>query len=130
MMLRAFNLVLAVGLCSFPAAVVAAEPDAVTTALLRASVEQKVSTPSERQALVQAAANYCDTLRRVYPRNSPSEDVWLKEEVAAGGDRPWRALRSAEFGRRMAANFVDACVYSAKAYQAGKDKHNSLLWLA
>src|SRR3546814_7935996 len=71
-------------------------------------------------ALVSATAEYCRDLDNAFPRNSPSEDVWLDREFSAGTDRSLRAMNSAEYSRRQAANFVSSCSTAAAAYSEGQ----------
>lgn len=118
-------------LCAFSSsAALGQTDDAPTKTLAVATLTQDVACPAGRLALVQAAACYCDSVGRVFPRNSPTEETWLSGELAAGGDRPARALMSAEFGRRHAAQFVDSCIQAARNYEGGDDKRRSILWIA
>jgi hypothetical protein len=124
--------VLSLTLCCLPFAPAYAEASNPTTkALALAAIDQrKLSSAPGRLALVRAARDYCNDLGRAYPRNSPDEDAWLRQEIAGEGDRPERAIRSAELGRSMAANFVQSCIQGATAYETSPDKRGALLVMA
>src|SRR3546814_966799 len=81
---------------------------------------KSLATENGRSALVSATAEYCRDLDNAFPRNSPSEDVWLDREFSAGTDRSLRAMNSAEYSRRQAANFVSSCSTAAAAYSEGQ----------
>jgi hypothetical protein len=123
---------LAAALCAVSISKASAQSyDPAVKALAAAAIdEQQLSSAEARLALVKAAASYRYDLGRQYRRNSPAEEAWLKSEIAGGGDRPEQAIRSAEFGRLMAANFVDGCSEAAAAYDDAKDKSKALVWLA
>src|SRR3546814_497718 len=81
---------------------------------------KSLATENGRSALVSATAEYCRDLDNAFPRNSPSEDVRLDREFSAGTDRSLRAMNSAEYSRRQAANFVSSCSTAAAAYSEGQ----------
>lgn len=98
-----------------------AKARSTTSALVTSALDLKsLATANARSALVSTAAEYCRDLDSAFPRNSPSEDVWLDREFAAGTDRSLRAMDSAEFSRRQAANFVSSCLSAAAAYNEGQ----------
>lgn len=91
------------------------------SALLTSALSQKALTAANnRSALVSAAADYCNDLDRVFPRNSPTEDAWLDREFAAGTERFLRATNSAEYSRRQAAIFISSCLSASAAYSDGR----------
>lgn len=91
------------------------------SALLTSALDRKaMATEGGRSALVSATANYCNDLDKAFPRNSPSEDAWLDREFAAGTERLFRAINSAEYSRRQAAEFVSSCLAASAAYREGR----------
>lgn len=87
-----------------------AQASSATRDLLQVTLDNDaLSSLPGRKRLIAAVGAYCAEVRALYPRNSPAEDQWLASEVTGGGDRPERAVASAEFGRRRTALFVDGC---------------------
>jgi len=64
----------------------------------------------KREGLIRALQAYCAGLERVFPKNSPSEEAWLSGEMQSSDyGRITRVVESAEWGRRMASNFLVTC---------------------
>ena len=123
LLMRSFSKALvAVALCislQSVSALAKARPSA--SALLTLALNQKsLTAANNRSALVAAAADYCNDLDRIFPRNSPTEDAWLDREFAAGTERLLRATNSAEFSRRQAAIFISSCLSASDAYNDGR----------
>lgn len=116
---------------SFPHAVHAGGPDLSVRELYIAHLPADGFTSrASRDTLVRAAGKYCASFGRKMPRNSPAEDQWLLAEIGGDGDRPERALRSPEWGRRMAANFLSGCEAFVNAYWIPGQETKALVGLA
>lgn len=105
-----------------PVSVSAKARPAASAPLTSALDRKALATEGGRSALVSATAEYCRDLDRAFPRNSPSEDAWLDREFAAGVERSLRAINSAEFSRRQAADFVTSCLLASDAYNEGRSQ--------
>lgn len=81
----------------------------------------KFASESSRNAFVLAAGAYCTKVSKVWPRNSPAEDEWLRAEMAGEGERFLRAIRSVEFGRRIAWVFSVECENFVSEYRKGNE---------
>ena len=107
--------IFALGLFIASTGAFAKESSAGTSELAKVAVNQaKLTTASGRLALAKAVNIYCNDIKSVYPRNSPSEEQWLDGEISGGGNRVEKALSSAELGRRMAKRFTDDCETSSQ----------------
>lgn len=109
-----------------------ATPRASTSALVKSALDLKsLSSAHGRSALVATAADYCRDLDEAFPRNSPSEDEWLKREFEANIDRSLRAMDTAEFSRRQVSIYVTSCLSAAHAFEEGQRQFGlSLMVLA
>jgi len=115
-------------LASSPAS---AETSRATQQLLRSALQFTAGSDGrERTALVQVASDYCAEVSKIYPRNSPAEEEWLRSESNGGENRVVRVLQSAELGRRFAANFTTQCKAYASAYSATVQRRTALIGLA
>jgi len=82
---------------------------------MQVSLDQnKLSTQEGRLSLAGSVNQYCSELQKAYPTNSPSEEQWLDREIAGGGDRAYKVISTAEFGRRTAKIFLDECIRSSE----------------
>src|SRR3546814_4149888 len=85
-----------------PPEVPLAKSRSATSALVTSALDLKsLATENGRSALVSATAEYCRDLDNAFPRNSPSEDVWLDREFSAGTDRSLRAMNSDRKSTRL-----------------------------
>lgn len=90
-------------------------------ALMEAAFSESALQEQEpRDRLVSTAAAYCRKLAADLPTNSPSEDKWLRSELDGGSERMTRAIRSPEWSRLMAANFVSGCNLYSTVYENDK----------
>ena len=99
--------------CAYQSA--SAKTTLTTQNLMQASLDQnKLSTQAGRLALARSVNQYCSELQKAYPTNSPSEEQWLDREIAGGGDRAYKVISTAEFGRRRAKIFLNECMQSTE----------------
>src|SRR3546814_5515622 len=79
-----------------------AKSRSATSALVTSALDLKsLATENGRSALVSATAEYCRDLDNAFPRNSPSEDVWLDREFSAGDRKSTRLNSSHSCASRM-----------------------------
>jgi len=58
---------------------------------------------------VRAADQYCKEIDSIFPRNSPSEEKWLSDELSGKGERVTLAIKSVEFYKRSIESFSEKC---------------------
>lgn len=87
----------------------------------------ELHTKPNRDNMVMRVEAYCHEIKRVTPRNSPSEEVWLDGELKDGfklnsdNSRFIRATQSPESARRRFAVFSEGCLNAAGLYKSGKE---------
>ena len=119
--MKKLSFLVALMMCAHQSAV--ANPSLATQNLLQASLNQaNLDTQEGRLSLVKSVNQYCSELQKAYPTNSPAEDQWLSREIAGGGDRPYKVISTAEFGRRTAKVFIDECLRSSEWAEKAPDK--------
>ena len=92
--------------------------------------DDDVSKPEFRKSVVAALSDYCISLERAFPKNSPLEEQWLENELAGDGQRFERAVNSPEMGRRQAHYFVEQCRMATQTYlQPNGNKTQSIFML-
>lgn len=114
-------------LCASPSLAQVTDTKPEVRELALQTLDPALESPEGRLSLILALSNYCNALKREFPTNSPVEEEWLNREINGGGDRIYRALASAEWGRRQARQFTENCLYYAEQYLQKPDY--KAIWL-
>lgn len=82
--------------------------------------------PDERKKSAQAILAYWQDFNDRIPRLSPKEDEWVKDEMAAEGDRRNRVMSSKEYALQQLTYISSACVrYSQRVLGALEDSEQA-----
>ena len=79
--------------------------------------------PDTRVSFIKALQAYCLALDKAFPKNSPSEQAWLDNEIDSGdSNRMIRAYGTSEWSRAMVENYTSTCQAFTQSYLSEPDK--------